>query len=101
MIWMQRAAARDDIQVSLLLAPEEPEAGPWHAELLAVVIETLTQLGSAKASGDHGVVLAVDGRSSSGKTTLAARVQAAVAGSVIVTPMTWRGSTPASAGPTC
>jgi chloramphenicol 3-O-phosphotransferase len=70
--------------VSLLLAPEEPEAGPWHAELLAVVMETLTQLGSARASGDHGVVLAVDGRSSSGKTTLAARMQGTVAGSAVV-----------------
>ena len=70
--------------MSLLLAPEEPEAGPWHAELLAVVMETLTQLGSARASGDHGVVLAVDGRSSSGKTTLAARMQGTVAGSAVV-----------------
>jgi hypothetical protein len=35
-------------------------------------------------TGDRRVVLAVDGRSSSGKTTLAARVQAALAGSVIV-----------------
>lgn len=70
--------------MALLLAPEEPEAGPWHAELLTVVIETLTQLGSAGAEGDRGVVLAVDGRSSSGKTTLAARMQGTVAGSAVV-----------------
>jgi hypothetical protein len=70
--------------MSLRLAPEEPEAGPWHAELLTVVIESLTRLGRGRAAGDRGVVLAVDGRSSSGKTTLAARVQAAVAGSAVV-----------------
>ena len=58
--------------MTLLLAPEEPETGPWHPELLTVVIETLTQLGSARAGADRGVVLAVDGRSSSEKTTLAA-----------------------------
>ena len=70
--------------MTLLLAPEEPEAGPWHTELLTAVIETLTQLGSARAGGAGGVVLAVDGRSSSGKTTLAARMQGAVAGSAVV-----------------
>lgn len=70
--------------MTLLLAPEEPEAGPWQAELLPVVIETLTQLGSTRAGGDRCVVLAVDGRSSSGKTTLVARMQATVAGAAVV-----------------
>jgi hypothetical protein len=82
--WNWRSAARDDIQVSLSLAPGEPEAGPWRTELLTVVIETLTQPGSGRAGGDRGVVLAVDGRSSSGKTTLAARMQGTVAGSAVV-----------------
>jgi hypothetical protein len=49
-----------------------------------VIIEALTQLGSGRAVGDRSVVLAFDGRSSSGKTTLTARVQAAVAGSAVV-----------------
>jgi hypothetical protein len=49
-----------------------------------VVIETLTQLGTGRPTGDRSVVLAVDGRSSSGKTTLARRMQAAVAGSAVV-----------------
>jgi hypothetical protein len=49
-----------------------------------VVIETLTQLGTGRPTGDRSVVLAVDGRSSSGKTTLAGRMQAAVAGSAVV-----------------
>jgi adenylylsulfate kinase-like enzyme len=70
--------------VAQQLAPEEPEAGPWRAKRLAVVIESLSRLGTAARTGDRSMVLAVDGRSSSGKTTLAARVQAAVAGSAIV-----------------
>ena len=70
--------------MAMQLAREEPEAGPWRAERLAVVVEGLAQLGAGRRTGERGMVLAVDGRSSSGKTTLAARVQAAVAGSVVV-----------------
>src|SRR5436309_5832255 len=70
--------------MALHLAPEEMEAGPWHVEFLAIIVEALTQSGSGRAVGDRSVVLAVDGRSSSGKTTLAARVQAAVTGSAVV-----------------
>jgi hypothetical protein len=70
--------------VTLQLAPEEPEAGPWRAELLTAVVESLTRLGTGRHTGHRSVVLAVDGRSSSGKTTLAARVQAAVPGSAVV-----------------
>jgi hypothetical protein len=70
--------------VALQLAPEEPEAKPWHAELLTVVVEGLARLGTGRHPGDRSRVLAVDGRSSSGKTTLAARIQAAVAGSAVV-----------------
>ncbi len=66
------------------LALEEPEAGPWRAKRLTVVIENLTRLGASRRTGERGVVLAVDGRSSSGKTTLAARVQAVVPRSVVV-----------------
>jgi hypothetical protein len=68
----------------LQLAFEEPEGGPWRAELLTVVVEALLRLGGGRAAGGPGVVLAVDGRSSSGKTTLAARVQDAVANSAVV-----------------
>ena len=70
--------------MALQLAPEEPEAKPWHVELLTVVVEGLTRLGTGRHPGDRSRVLAVDGRSSSGKTTLAARIQAAVAGSAVV-----------------
>jgi len=70
--------------MALRLAREEPEGGPWRAEPLTMVIEALTRLGSGRAIGGRGVVLAVDGRSSSGKTTLAARINSAVADSVVV-----------------
>jgi len=70
--------------VALQLAPEEPEARPWRAELLTVVVEGLARPGTGRHPGDRSRVLAVDGRSSSGKTTLAARIQAAVAGSATV-----------------
>ena len=79
-----RRARRDDRRVAQQLAPEEPGARPWQAMRLAVVIESLSRLGTAARTGDRSMVLAVDGRSSSGKTTLAARVQAAVAGSAVV-----------------
>jgi hypothetical protein len=70
--------------MSMQLASEEPEAGPWRAKRLTVVIETLTRLGANRHTGESCVVLAVDGRSSSGKTTLATRAQAAVPGSVVI-----------------
>lgn len=66
----------------LQLAPGEPEAGPWRAESLTKVIEILTRP-PVRVSSDP-FVLAIDGRSSSGKTTLAARIQRAVPGSAVV-----------------
>ena len=68
----------------LQLASVEPEGGPWRAEPVAVIVEALVQLGQGRAASGRGVVLAVDGRSSSGKTTLAARLQDAVRGSAVV-----------------
>jgi hypothetical protein len=70
--------------VSFQLDSEEPEGGPWRAKPLTAVIEALVQLGEGRARGSRGVVLAVDGRSSSGKTTLAARLQEVVAASAVV-----------------
>jgi hypothetical protein len=66
------------------LAPEEPEAGPWRAEPLGTVIETLSQPGRRRDAARRPVVLAVDGRSNNGKTTLAVRIRQAVPGSAIV-----------------
>jgi hypothetical protein len=68
----------------LQLAREEPEAEPWRVEPLAAVVETLTRRAPRRFAADRPVVLAVDGRSSSGKTTLAARMRETVAGSAVV-----------------
>jgi len=70
--------------MALQLAPEEPEAGPWRVELLSTVIEAMTRHGPGRAISGRPVVLAVDGRSNSGKTTLAARICQAVPGSAVV-----------------
>lgn len=70
--------------MTLQLAPDEPEAGPWRAESLTVAAATVMQPGQGKGAGHRPVVLAVDGRSSSGKTTLAGRLRDVVAGSAVV-----------------
>jgi len=67
----------------LCLAHGEPEAGPWRAEQLASVAATAMLPGRGRGVG-RPLVLAVDGRSSSGKTTLAARLQDVVEGSAVV-----------------
>jgi energy-coupling factor transporter ATP-binding protein EcfA2 len=80
--------------VALHLVPCEPEAGPWHVALLTNVTATLMQLSQRKGADHRPVVLAVDGRSSSGKTTLAARLRGAVAESAVVhtDDIAWRHS---------
>jgi ribosomal protein S18 acetylase RimI-like enzyme len=101
-------AGEELIAVGMRLAPEEPEAGPWRAELVSEVASVVMRLGRGRgARGRPGVlggdrpgllggerpgllvegrpvVLAVDGRSSSGKTTLAGRLRDAVPGSAVV-----------------
>jgi hypothetical protein len=72
------------VSVSLCLAPGEPEAGPWRAERLTVVAVTVMRPSRGNSAARRPVVLAVDGRSSSGKTTLAARLPDAVPGSAVV-----------------
>jgi len=66
------------------LAPGEPEAGPWRVELLAFVVEMLTGRSPVRPAAGRPCVLAVDGRSSSGKTALAARIGGLVTGSAVV-----------------
>ena len=68
----------------LHLPAEEPSAGPWHAERPAVVVAEMMRLGHDRGAGRRPVVLAIDGRSSGGKTTLAGRLQDVVPGSAIV-----------------
>jgi hypothetical protein len=72
------------IFVSLCLLADEPEAGPWRAERLTVVAADMMRLGHQRGADHRPVVLAVDGRSSGGKTTLAGRLQDVVAGSAVV-----------------
>ena len=54
----------------MLLRPEEPGAGDWRAVPIA---ELLDMLLPSRSEGQR-VVIAIDGRSSSGKTTLAQRM---------------------------
>jgi hypothetical protein len=70
--------------MTLQLAREEPEAGPWRAELLTAIIDSLVWRGPVRVVSGRPVILAVDGRSNAGKTTLAARIHAAVPGSAVV-----------------
>lgn len=59
----------------LQLAQEEPEAGPWRVELLSAVIEAVTRPGPGRVTSGRPVIVAVDGRSNNGKTTLAAWIR--------------------------
>jgi len=68
----------------LQLAPEEPEAGPWRVELLSTVVNAVTRRRPDPSSSGRPAVLAIDGRSNNGKTTLAARISELVPGSVVI-----------------
>jgi hypothetical protein len=70
--------------MALQLAPEEPEAGPWRVELLSTVVNAVTRRRPDQGSSGRPAVLAVDGRSNSGKTTLAARISGLVPGSAVI-----------------
>jgi len=87
--------------MALQLAPEEPEAGPWRVELLSTVVNAVTRRGPGRSSSGRAAVLAVDGRSNSGKTTLAARIRELVPDLLLSKPTISPGSIPASAGLTC
>ena len=70
--------------MALQLAPEEPEAGPWRVELLSTVVNAVTRRRSDEGGSGRPAVLAIDGRSNNGKTTLAARISELVPGSVVI-----------------
>jgi hypothetical protein len=67
--------------MTMSLPDGEPEAGPWRAEPVSAVFGTLAEAGSP---GGRPRVIAVDGRSSSGKTTLAGRLAACEAHTHVV-----------------
>jgi hypothetical protein len=75
---------RHDEEVALQLTSEEPEAGPWRVELLSTVAHAVTSRGPDRSSSGRPAVLAVDGRSNNGKTTVAARIREMVPGSVVI-----------------
>lgn len=58
--------------MAMQLAAEEPAAGPWRVQSLAVFTQALIDLAGPRIR--RPVVVAVDGRSSSGKTTLTDRI---------------------------
>ena len=74
------------------LHPEEPFFGPWQPQALADFTTALLQPLSERK------IIAVDGRSAGGKTTLAGKLESSIPGSVVVhiddIPMSgsWRGS---------
>jgi hypothetical protein len=70
--------------MALQLAPEEPEAGPWRVELLSAVAAAVTKQRPGRSSSGRPAVLAVDGRSNNGKTTVAARIHDMVPGAVVI-----------------
>ena len=58
--------------MTIRLHPEEPAAGPWRVEPIADIIAGFAD--RARLSVQRPLVVAIDGRSSSGKTTLARRI---------------------------
>jgi hypothetical protein len=70
--------------MALQLAPEEPEAGPWRVELLTTVASWVSGRRPGPSSSGRPAVLAVDGRSNNGKTTVAARIGGLVPGTVVI-----------------
>ena len=65
----------------MVLAPGEPQAGPWRVESVGVLVDLL---GAGGRAAGRPRVVAVDGRSGSGKSTLAERLLAAVPASAVV-----------------
>ena len=65
-----------------MLGDGEPAAGPWHVEPVEEFARQL--LGSAGSPAGRPAVVAVDGRSGSGKTTVSERICAAVPASAVL-----------------
>jgi hypothetical protein len=68
--------------VAMVLGEGEPAAGPWRVERLTRFAQLLVDV--VGASLGRPAIVALDGRSSSGKTTLAHRLEQAVPGAVTV-----------------
>jgi hypothetical protein len=70
--------------MALQLAPEEPEAGPWHVVPISTVAESVIRREPGPGAPRRPAVLAIDGRSNNGKTTLAERIAGLVPGAVLI-----------------
>ena len=70
--------------MALQLAPEEPEAGPWRAEPLTALVQVLTQRVPGGIVSGRPVIVAIDGRSNNGKTSLAVQIAQVVPKSVVI-----------------
>jgi hypothetical protein len=62
------------------LYPEEPVAGPWRVERIDALIARV--VGSSTV--DRAAVIAIDGRSSNGKTSVSERIRAVVPDTAVV-----------------
>jgi hypothetical protein len=70
------------VWVNLYPGPGEPLAGPWRSITVSAFLSEI--LGSGADGGSDRLVLAVDGRSGAGKTTLARRLQASTHSTYLV-----------------
>ncbi|MDQ2876174.1 MAG: hypothetical protein M3Y33_15820 [Actinomycetota bacterium] len=70
--------------MALQLAPEEPEAGPWRIELLTVLAQDLAERQPSSIVSGRPLILAIDGRSNNGKTSLAVRISEVLLGSAVI-----------------
>ncbi len=68
--------------MELTLAPGEPAAGPWRRAPVSELVDLVFAAAGAPAGRPR--VVAVDGRSAGGKTTLARRLSEAVPSSAVV-----------------
>lgn len=64
------------------LHPEEPAAGPWRVMQTAEVIAVFSD--RTRRATDRPLIIAIDGRSSSGKTTLATRIAEIIPDTAVV-----------------
>jgi energy-coupling factor transporter ATP-binding protein EcfA2 len=68
--------------VTITLHPEEPPAGPWRVERISDVFGRLGRRAEMVRAGP--TIVAIDGRSASGKSTLAKRVADAIPATGVV-----------------
>ena len=77
-----RGDGRDAVTAAIRLGPGEPPAGPWRVAPLSELVDLV--LGAAGSPTGGPRIVAVDGRSAGGKTTLAERLHGAVPSSAVV-----------------